>query len=261
MLAKCSAILQNGESESGDIICDEDDEEEEDPYTACIASLSPDTLAQLANQLNNSTGNKNQPQLAAGSAALAAAACKALLFGANKKSNEDEQQLFQQQLQNEDEQLEQQRLTAANSVVAATTPTNFIVRKTINSNNSSPALTNRITTTNSAASPGGKLSATQCPECGKHLRKRKFFLCQFTNKFLARDLIAHLATIHKIAPPIQNNLLNNNNIPLISKFVTNNNDYGTTATALSELRQLRQQFTELKTNLISNKIEQVKKLL
>lgn len=68
-------------------------------------------------------------------------------------------------------------------------------------------------------------------------------------------MIAHLATIHKIAPP--NN--NNNNIPL--KFVTNNNDYGTTTAALSELRQLRQQFMELKSNLTCNKTEQVILLL
>lgn len=163
LLAKCSAILQNGENESGDM---EDEEEEEDAYTACIASLSPNTLTQLANQLNgSSTGNNGK--LAAGSAALAAAACKALLFGAKK-----EDEMLQQ---NEDEHMEQQRLVAANSVVAATTPTNFIVRKTINSNNCSPAMVNR-------ASPGGgKLSSTQCSECGKHLRKRRHFILGIKN--------------------------------------------------------------------------------
>ncbi|KAI1723054.1 zinc finger protein mnm-2 [Ditylenchus destructor] len=167
-------------------------------------SLSADALANLANQLSAAgSGNIATPQLAPGSAALAAAACKALFFnnhgGGQKGGNiEVDSDLLAELASafNAAQKAQQQNRgnnqgTSATQIAAASTPTNFIVRKTIGSNGASDS-GNRMANDASAVSQsmsagGGKLNSSKCPECGKQLRK-------------ARDLVAHMAMIHNIAP-------------------------------------------------------------
>uniref|UniRef100_A0A915ERJ3 C2H2-type domain-containing protein n=1 Tax=Ditylenchus dipsaci TaxID=166011 RepID=A0A915ERJ3_9BILA len=240
LLQKCnSAALK---MEIGEHTDDGENNNHLSDYITTGGQLSPNTLSHLADQLNAvSNSTPNNTQLSAGSAALAAAACKALLFGNNSTKAESKQ------------------LGSSPATIAQTTPTNFIVRKTIGNSSgdgvesgSGGSLSYTLPPSNGA--PGGKMNSSKCPECGKQLRK-------------ARDLIAHLAAMHNIAPPksassSQDNLNPNNKNHIHSS--SNGGDLAhlpgaaaaMTATA-SELHQMRVMMGELKVNTLNSRVEQM----
>ncbi|KAI1723498.1 zinc finger protein mnm-2 [Ditylenchus destructor] len=213
-------------------------------------SLSADALANLANQLSAAgSGNMSTPQLAPGSAALAAAACKALFFnnhgGGQKSGNiEVDSDLLAELASafNAAQKAQQQNRgnnqgTPTTQIAAASTPTNFIVRKTIGSNGVSDS-GNRLANdaspvSQSMSAGGGKLNSSKCPECGKQLRK-------------ARDLMAHMAMIHNIAPTSVNNQQ------------AHSTPFSAAAVVSNELRSIKQIISEFKHGgpTMNTKIEQ-----
>ncbi|KAH7729094.1 zinc finger protein [Aphelenchoides avenae] len=122
------------------------------------------------------------------------------------------------------------------------TTTNFVVHKT--------------TTTNSLASMNGNgtnrqlvgsPSKTQCPECGKHLRK-------------PRDLVAHLATIHHIAPTGGQQAYASTSSPerhSPAPFSENGEASPDASTVQSELRQIKLALGEMRSANKTAKLEQM----